>query len=230
MRNPRRASAMSRGVGEILRKIVLTDLHDPARVGPETRSGVGDAPSQDQSYDGREHEHPQASVDRSMVAGTGRVARADADVERARGDRGDDRRQVGRIVLAVGVELDGDVVPVVDGPAEAGLQRRADAEVVGVREHARARPGDDLARAVARAVVHHHHVHVGPALAQLGERARQARLLVQGRDHDQHPGRAHAGLRFSNTRVSWPAPFTSASRARASHGHGSDSPESFSRS
>ena len=75
-----------------------------------------------------------------------REARADAQIGLTGEQRGEDLRQLTRVVLAVSVDLHRDVVAVLEREAVAGLHRAADAEVVGQADDI----GAGLASAVAR--------------------------------------------------------------------------------
>ena len=104
-------------------------------------------------------------------------------------ERGEQQRQVGRVVLQVGVQRDDDVAA---GARQARGQRRALPGVALERQRAHARVArllgqHELARAVGAAVVHDHHLPRAAGRierrAQLGEERRQALDFVVGR-HD----------------------------------------------
>ena len=68
---------------------------------------------------------------------------------------------VARVVLAVAVDLHGDVVAVLERVLVARLDRAADAEVERMADDARAGGARAVGRVVRRAVVDHEHVEVG---------------------------------------------------------------------
>src|SRR5206468_12756709 len=63
----------------------------------------------------------------------------------------------------------------------------------GVPHHLDAPVEGELRGRVARSVVHHQHVVLGRVEAQLVERAREAPLLVERRDDEEHPAAAPPG-------------------------------------
>ena len=88
-------------------------------------------------------------------------------------------------MLAVGIDLDGDVVAVVPRVLVARLHGTADAEVEGQLQHDRAGLAGHLRGGVARAVVHDGDVNVGPlALDRADHIAHGARLVEGGDDRE----------------------------------------------
>ena len=69
------------------------------------------------------------------------------------GERGEERRDLGRVVLAVGVERQDRVGAVVERPAEAGPERGALALVRPLLDDGRAGLAGPVGRVVGRAVV-----------------------------------------------------------------------------
>ena len=70
-------------------------------------------------------------------------------------DRREELPELGRVVLAVAVEPDRDLVALVARVPEPGLHRSADADVEQEPEHRRAVRLGDVRRLVARRVVDH---------------------------------------------------------------------------
>ena len=85
-------------------------------------------------------------------------------------------------MLAVAVDLDGDVVAALEREAVPRLHGTADAEVERQPQHVRAAVGGHARRAVGRAVVDDDDVEVGIEAADLVDHAADGRLLVQRRD------------------------------------------------
>ena len=94
-----------------------------------------------------------------------------------------------RVVLAVAVEADGDLVAVLERVLEAGLDGAADAEVERQPDDRRARGGGDLGGRVGRAVVDDDDVEPRIEAAQLPDDRTDRPLLVAGRD-DREPTRS----------------------------------------
>ena len=100
--------------------------------------------------------------------------------------------EVGRVVLAVGVEVDGGGIALVTGELEPGPQRRAHAAAVLVRDDPRAVSAADRGRRVAGTVVDEDHVDRQTAglARQPGEHLADGRLFVAGHDDGEAaPGR-----------------------------------------
>ena len=117
------------------------------------------------------------------------VARADHEVG-AGGGRVDHRRQVLRIVRQVRVHLADEVGVGEDSAAKSFEVGDAQAALAGPMQRLHAsrillaeRVGN-LAGAVGRLIVEHHHVHAGDR-HQIGDEDRQVVLLVVGRNQDQ---------------------------------------------
>ena len=88
-------------------------------------------------------------------------------------------------MLAVTVDLDGDVVAVLEREAVAGLNGSADAEIEGETHDVGAAVGRDAGGPVGRAVVHDDNVEAGIESADLVDDAAHGRFLVQrGNDRD----------------------------------------------
>ena len=88
-------------------------------------------------------------------------------------------------MLAVGIDLDGDVVAVVPGVLVARLYGSADAEVEGQLQHDRAGLAGHLRGGVARAVVDHSDVDVGAlALDRTDHISHRAGLVERGDDRE----------------------------------------------
>ena len=120
-------------------------------------------------------------------------AAPDDHVRRSARDRHEQRGQLGRIVLPVSVDLDGDVEAVVARVPVSGLHGAADAEVEGQPHdertvRARPRPGS-----VGRPVVDDEDLEAGIDGAHLLDHAGDRRLLVQSRD-DRHATHGHEPL------------------------------------
>ena len=89
---------------------------------------------------------------------------------------------VAGVVLAVAVDLNGDLVAVLVRVDVAGLHRAADAEVERQPQHRAPRPRRALRGAVRRAVVDDEHVELGRPLVDLGDRRGDGFGLVEGGD------------------------------------------------
>ena len=96
-----------------------------------------------------------------VVAVPVREPRADHHVGLAALERREQARQLLRVVLAVAVETEDDLVAVLERVLEAGLDRTADAEVEREPDDRSAGRGGDLGGRVGRAVVDHHDVEQG---------------------------------------------------------------------
>ena len=96
-------------------------------------------------------------------------------------------REVGGVVLAVTVEVDGGGVALVARVLEAGAKRRAEPARDRMRDHPRAVLPADLGRAVARAVVDEQHVDRKPARLRrdAANDGTDGSLLVPGHNHRQ---------------------------------------------
>ena len=136
--------------------------------------------------DAGEHPDPDAAGRRGLVAASREEARADREVGLVGDDGRDDGPELGRVVLAVAVEPDRELVAAFPGVAEAGLDGAADPEVEGQLDDVRAGGGGDLGGAVGRAVGDDDDLEVGIERVQLAEQAGQVLLLVVGRD-DRDP-------------------------------------------
>ena len=119
--------------------------------------------------------------------GVAEHARAVRHVDGPVRDRADQPLHLLGPVLAVGVERHDDARAGVDHQAVAGAQRGAAAEVGHVARHRGAVLARDVARPVARSVVHHQHRRLQPAdhRRDAGEDLADVVLLVVGRDHDR---------------------------------------------
>ena len=111
---------------------------------------------------------------RLLVAAVPEIPGADSDVRLTVEHGCDQRRQVCGVVLAVPVEANGELEPVLERVAEGCLHGAADAEVVREREHSRALLLRHLSRAVVGAVVHDDHLEARIELTDLVDHARHA--------------------------------------------------------
>ena len=128
---------------------------------------------------------------RSVGPGAGREARADNELRVVLGHRVEQRRDLCRVVLAVGVTLHDNAVAVRDRPPKPAPQRTADSEVHGKSEHDRAGVTGRIGRAVERAVVDHER-----GISEVTHRRDDTAdrlLLVERGDHDEHVAAALAG-------------------------------------
>ena len=96
-------------------------------------------------------------------------------------------------MLAVGVELDGDLVALGPGVPEPGAQRGADPEVERVAQHGGPRGHGPLGGGVTRPVVDDQDVGV-EVVAHRGDDVGDGLLLVERRDDHQHDGRPYQHL------------------------------------
>jgi len=171
-------------LGIVVRVIAREEL-DPAPVGDaKARGRVGDPLPGDRGQHDREDEVADPAADRHAVAGVAAKA-TPADHVRlvARGvELREEVVDVRRLVLAIAVDLRGDVVAVPQGVLEAGLHRAADADVEGMADdHGAARLG--LGRGVVdRAVVDHDDVEVRRVPMDVADHAADHPLLVVGGD------------------------------------------------
>ncbi len=118
-------------------RVVAGEQLDPAAIDhPEARGRVGDLLAGDRREDDREDQVAEAAAERHLVAGvTAEAGPVDHVGLLAAGpQRVEHLRQVLGLVLAVAVDLDGDVVAVSERVLVAGLHRAADAEVEGMAE------------------------------------------------------------------------------------------------
>jgi hypothetical protein len=92
-------------------------------------------------------------------------------------------------VLAVGIDLDGDVEAVITSVLEPGLDSAADAEVVREPDDVGAGVLGCLGRPVGRAVVDHDHLKAGLGGADLGNDTGDRVLLVEGGNDRDPPQR-----------------------------------------
>ena len=126
---------------------------------------------------------PGAAQPRHAVAGLLQEAAAPDQVGAAVAQPLLQLRDLGRVVLAVAVHLDSDVVALDERVAVARLHGAADAEVEGVAQHRRAGGAGALGGRVGGAVVHDQHVEAGRLAAQLVHDLGDRLLLVQGGHH-----------------------------------------------
>jgi hypothetical protein len=185
------------GEGQHLRVVVV--VADPR--GRESAGGQGAVARLSVARDGAEQETEQRAgaavrerpVPRHAIAPT-EEARAEHVVGAAARDRLEHALEVGRVVLAVAVKVDGGGVALVARDFEPRSQRRPEPARALVGVDAGAVLAADRGRGVARAVVHEQHVHGQPArLARdAGEHAADGRLLVAGY-HDGKAARSGAG-------------------------------------
>src|SRR5206468_8479205 len=91
---------------------------------------------------------------RGAVAAAGDEARPDAHIALAEQHRLEQWVEVGGVVLAVGVELDADVVAALGRVPEPGLERPADTQVYRVAHDRDTGLARDSRPAIVRAVVH----------------------------------------------------------------------------
>ena len=166
-------------------RVVAREQLDPAPVRhPEAGGRIADPLAADRGQDDREDQVADPAAERHLVAGIAAVAAA-ADHVRlvARGlELGQQIAQVGGLVLAVSVDLGGDVVGVPERVLEAGLHRAADPGVEGMAQDDRAAVLGLGRGLVGRAVVDHHDVEVGGVAADLAHHAAHHPLLVVGGD------------------------------------------------
>lgn len=108
-------------------------------------------------------------------------------------DRGQQPFDLGRVVLVVAVDLDGDVEPVAQRVAIADLDGATDAEVHGQADDRGPRPQGAPCRVVLGAVVHDDDVGVGKREAEAFDDSGDGTGLVEGRDDDADPGMADLG-------------------------------------
>jgi hypothetical protein len=128
---------------------------------------------------------------------------------------GEHLRELGRVVLAVSVEVDRGVVATVAGVPEACPERRAEPATGRVADHAGTVAAGDGRGRVIGAVVDDEHVDIHPARPgrHRREHCSDARLLVPGDDDREAP--APVGGRRDHTRVALGQQRPSASRRRS---------------
>ena len=130
---------------------------------------------------------------RGAVGALAREARADRDVRVAGDHRLEQGAELARVVLAVAVDLDGDVEVMLGRILDARLNGGADAEVVRQAEHGCAGRAGELGGAVGRAVVDDDDLEVGVEVPDLGDDLRDGARLVVGRDDGRFPHTAVIG-------------------------------------
>ena len=123
-------------------RVVAGEQLDAAAVDhPEAGGRIGDPLPGDRGQDDREDHVAEPPPERDLVAGVaaeaGAVDHVGLGLRRVQG--GEHLRQVLRLVLAVAVDLDGDVVALVQRVLVARLHRAADPEVERMAEHRRSR-------------------------------------------------------------------------------------------
>jgi hypothetical protein len=116
-------------------------------------------------------------------------ARAEHVIGAPAGDRPEHPLEVGRVIFAIAVEVDGGGVALVPRDAEPGAKSGPEAAAGRLRMHAGPLPACDLGGAVARAVVDEQHVHRKPArLARQPRKNTPDRsLLVASNDNGKAP-------------------------------------------
>ena len=97
--------------------------------GPERRACVRQALTDDRGDDPREKPDPEAARQLRPVDTRSRESRADHNVRETVEDGAEDRRQLTGVVLAVAIDLDGDIEVVLVCVLVTGLDRAADAEI-----------------------------------------------------------------------------------------------------
>ena len=169
----------------IVVRVIAREQLDPAPVRhPEAGGRVADPLAADRGQDDREDQVADPAADRHLVAGiAAEAAAADHVGLVAAGLKlGQQIVQVGGLVLAVAVDLGGDVVGVPQRVLEAGLHRAADPGVERMVQDDRAavlRLGRGV---VGGAIVDHDDVELGGLAADLAHHAAHHSLLVVGGD------------------------------------------------
>jgi len=133
------------------------ELDGPLPVAAETRGRVLDGLTREKPDQAVEDPASQPAGEPHLVAARQRAG-ADHQVRLAPFHEIDDLEDLVGPVLAVAVELDGEVVAALAGELEPGLDGAADAEVEGVGDDMGAETFGDGGRFVRRAVVHHQQV------------------------------------------------------------------------
>ena len=158
--------------------------------GPEARGRVGDALAHDHRDECREDPDSDPAAEGASVVAVSDEAGADDHVRAPVDDRLQQRRDLVRIVLAVAVDLHGEVEAVLERVLVAGLDRAADPEVEGEPDDPRARLGGEPGGRVGRAVVDDEDLEFRVDRADLAhDGGDRAGLVV--RRHDRQP--AHSG-------------------------------------
>ncbi len=153
--------------------------------GSKPRGRIGDLLAHDRRDDPREDADAEPPEERRAVHAGAGEPRADAEVGRPGKDRGQDCRELARIVLAVAVDLHRNVVAALEGEPVAGLDGAADPEVEREPEDVGAAVGRHSRGTVGRAVVDHHDVEARIEVSDLADHAADRLLLVQrGNDRD----------------------------------------------
>src|SRR6185369_13080631 len=144
-------------LGVVVGVVAGEQLDGLLAVAAETGGGVLDGVTGEKLDQAVKDPGAEPAGDPHLVA-AGQGARADDQVGLAPPDQLGDLEDLVAAVLAVAVELDGEVVAPLAGELEAGLDRAADAQVEGVGNHVRAQLFGHQGGVVARAVVHHQQV------------------------------------------------------------------------
>jgi glycosyltransferase involved in cell wall biosynthesis len=155
--------------------------------GPKRRARVGQGLPHDRGDDRREHAHPEPTETRGAVAPDAGEARADDDIRLPRDQWLENRAQLTWIVLSVTVDLHGDVVPVAERVAVAGLNRSADAEVERQSDESGTHGLGDLRGAVVGTVVDNEDVERWIDRSDLSNDAANGLGLVESRDDRDSP-------------------------------------------
>ena len=137
--------------------------------------------------------HADALDKRLVIVHPASKARADCDIGAALFDRSGQLPDPGRVMLAVGVDHDAQVVPVAHTVQKSRLHRATVAEVDGERDHAGAQAGRNFRGGVTAAVVDDEQVVTRRGLANLGDDAWQVAGFVVG-GHDDQPSRSKTHL------------------------------------
>ena len=103
--------------------------------------------------------------------------------------------EIGRVMLAISVDLNHRLIPLALGVKEGRAHSAANPDIEGKRHYG----GPGLLRTqccvVGRTIVHDEDVGVGAVLANLGDDVGDRTLLIPGRDRNEHALASHKGSR-----------------------------------
>lgn len=153
--------------------------------GPKARCGIGhflmDDERDDRSYD----ERPQSSSGGDFVASIFSVSRTYHHIRLSLEKRGNEPRYLSGIMLSIGVDLDGDLMPHLLGKDIPRLHCPADAQVVGQVDDIGACPLRYDGGGIGRAIVDDYYISKGGAVSYFGNDLADAFFLIIGGDDDQ---------------------------------------------
>ena len=103
--------------------------------------------------------------------------------------------EIGRIMLAISVDLNHRLIPLALGVKEGRAHRAANPDIEGERDHYGPGLLSTCGCVVGRTIVDDEDVGVGAVLANLGDDVGDGTLLIPGRDRNEHALASHKGSR-----------------------------------